>query len=88
MNEPMNRTPLDDDRKAGDTVPENAQQHMRNARREFQASINSFFPPEFVQHQRRARREMLLAWRSMLDRAIQRIDQRVDKTDTDLASDL
>ena len=72
-------TPLDDD----DTVSENTRQHMRNARREMQESFNAFFPPEFVQHQRRARREMLLAWRSMLDRAIQRIDDRLDRTDTE-----
>ena len=77
-------TPLDDDNDA----PENARQHMRNARQEWRESFNAFFPPEFVQHQRRARREMLLAWRSLLDRAIQRIDQRVDKTKTDLDSDL
>ena len=76
-------TPLDDD-----NARENARQHMRNARAEMRESFNAFFPPEFVQHQRRARREMLLAWRSMLDRAIQRIDERVSKTDTDLDSDL
>ncbi len=70
-------TPLDDDE-----VPENARQHMRAARREMRESFNAFFPPEFVQHQRRARREMLLAWRSFLDRAIPRIDERIDKTDT------
>ena len=70
-------TPLDDD-----DVPENARQHMRNARHEWRESFNAFFPPEFVQHQRRARREMLLAWRSVLDRAIQRIDERIGKSDT------
>ena len=69
-------SPIDDD------VPENTRQHMRNARQEFRESFSAFFPPEFVQHQRRARREMLLAWRSFLDRAIQRIDERIDKTDT------
>ena len=70
-------TPLDDDNDAR----EHARQHMRNARREMQESFNAFFPPEFVQHQRQARREMLLAWRSMLDRAIQRIDERIDRND-------
>jgi hypothetical protein len=82
----MNSTPLDDNR--DDAARQDARQHARNARREWQESINAFFPPEFVTHQRRARREMLLAWRSMLDRAIQRIDERVNKTDTDLDSDL
>ncbi len=70
-------TPLDDDNDA----QEHARQHMRNARREMRESFNAFFPPEFVQHQRQARREMLLAWRSMLDRAIRRIDERIDRND-------
>ena len=64
--------PLDDD----DDVPEDTRQHMRNARREWRESINAFFPPEFVQHQRRARREMLLAWRSLIDAAIKRMDEK------------
>ena len=76
-------TPLDDD-----NARENARQHMRNARAEMRESFNAFFPPEFVQHQRQARREMLLAWRSMLDRAIQRIDERLDRTDTDTSTEL
>ncbi len=85
MNEPMNRDPLDDD---DEEVTQDARQHMRAARREWRESFNAFFPPEFVQHQRRARREMLLAWRSVLDRAIQRIDERVNKTDTDTSAEL
>ncbi len=86
MNEPMHTTPLDDDR--DDAAQQDARQHMRNARREMQESFNAFFPPEFVQHQRQARREMLLAWRSMLDRAIQRIDDRLDRTDQDTSTEL
>ena len=31
---------------------------------------------------------MLLAWRSFLDRAIQRIDERVERTDKDTSTDL
>ena len=38
--------------------------------------FESLFPPEFVQHRRKARREMLLAWRSFIDRAIERIDEK------------
>ncbi len=74
---PETTNPLDDD-----DARESARQHMRNARAEMRESFNAFFPPEFVQHQQQARREMLLAWRSMLDRAIRRIDDRLDKTDT------
>jgi len=61
---------------AEDKIPEDAREHMRAARDEMRASIESLFPPEFVQHRRRARREMLLAWRSFIDRAIQRIDEK------------
>ncbi len=61
---------------AGDEYREEARRHMRSARDEMRASIESLFPPEFVQHRRRARREMLLAWRSFIDRAIQRIDEK------------
>ncbi len=76
MEQPTNRRPLTDE----ETVPETARQHARAARAEFRESINSFFPREFVRHQRNARREMLLAWRSFIDRAIERIDEK--NTDT------
>lgn len=59
-----------------DRVPEEARQHMRAAREELRHSIESLLPPEFVEHRRKARREMLLAWRSFIDRAIQRIDEK------------
>ena len=31
-------------------------------------------PPGFIEHRRKARREMLLAWRSMIDAALERMD--------------
>ena len=70
MDDSTKRTPIED------RIPADAREHMRAARDELRASIDSLFPPEFVQHRRRARREMLLAWRSFLDRAIQRIDEK------------
>lgn len=70
MDDTTNRKPADD------KVPEDARQHMRAARDELRASLESLFPPEFVQHRRKARREMLLAWRSFIDRAIERIDEK------------
>ena len=70
MAETTDRKPLDD------RIPESAREHMRAAREEFRESIWSIFPPEFVHHQRKARREMLLAWRSFIDRAIQRIEEK------------
>jgi hypothetical protein len=59
-----------------DEARENARRHMRAARDEFRESISSIFPPDFRLHQRKARREMLLAWRSFIDRAIQRIEEK------------
>ncbi len=57
-------------------IPEDARQHMRAARDEIRNSIKSFFPPEFVEHRRRARREMLLAWRSFIDHALERLEEK------------
>jgi hypothetical protein len=51
-------------------------EHMRAARREMRQSMESLFPPEFVEHRRQAGREMLLAFRGMIDGAIQRMDEK------------
>ncbi len=57
-------------------VPEEAREHMRAAREELRDSIRSLFPPEFVEHRRKARREMLLAWRSFIDAALERMEEK------------
>ena len=57
-------------------VPEEVRQHVRAAREEMRESIKAFLPPEFVEHRRRARKEMLLAWRSVIDSALERIEQK------------
>ena len=59
-----------------DKIPEDVRQHMRAAREELSESIKAFLPPEFIEHRRKARREMLLAWRSLIDRAIQHMDEK------------
>jgi hypothetical protein len=51
---------------------------MRAARAEFRESIKALLPPEFVQHRRRARKEMLLAWRSAIDAALERLSDKTD----------
>jgi hypothetical protein len=51
-------------------------EHMRAAHEEMRQGVESLFPREFVEHRRQARKEMLLAWRSMLDSAIQRMDEK------------
>jgi hypothetical protein len=65
-------------------VPDEVFEHARNAREEFRKSVNALLPSlpaEFTAHRNAARREMLLAIRSLIDNAI----ERVDKTDAKAA---
>jgi len=57
-------------------IPEEARQHFRAARQEMHKSIETLLPEGFFEHRKSARREALLAWRSMLDAAIQRMDEK------------
>jgi hypothetical protein len=57
-------------------IPEDARQHFRAAREEMRKSMEILLPEGFLEHRRGARREMLLAWRSMLDAAIQRMEEK------------
>jgi hypothetical protein len=59
-----------------DKIPEEVRQHARAALREMRESVKSFLPPEFWEHGKKARKEMLLAWRSMIDAALERIDKK------------
>ncbi|MCX6064349.1 MAG: hypothetical protein NT121_01125 [Chloroflexi bacterium] len=56
-------------------LPEDVREHLHAAREEMHKSVEGILPPEFVAHRRAARKEMLLAFRGMLDHAIQRIDE-------------
>ena len=56
-------------------IPEETRQHMRAVHEELHKSIAGLFPPEFIEHHRRARKEMLLAWRSMIDAALERAEK-------------
>jgi hypothetical protein len=55
-------------------IPEETRKHFRIAREEFHKSIEGMLPPEFSEHHRNARKEMLLAWRSMIDATLERMD--------------
>ncbi|HEX2993778.1 MAG TPA: hypothetical protein VHP14_03080 [Anaerolineales bacterium] len=57
-------------------IPEEARQHARAAREEVRESMKAFLPPEFWDHGKKARKEMLLAWRSMIDAALERMDKK------------
>lgn len=62
-------------KKYEERVPEEARQHFHAAREEMRKGMETLLPPGFLEHRQNARREMLKAWRSMLDAAIQRMDK-------------
>ena len=61
-------------------IPENVRQHVRAAREEIRESVKAFLPPGFIEHRKKARKEMLLAWRSLIDSALERIDKHEEKS--------
>jgi len=60
-------------------IPEEVRQHVRAAREEMRESIKSFLPPEFIEHRKQARKEMLLAWRSLIDATLERMEEKEEK---------
>ncbi len=60
-------------------IPEEAREHFHAARQEMRESIKGFLPPEFIEHRRAARKEMLLAWRSMINSALEHIEEKSKK---------
>lgn len=56
-----------------------AREHARAARHEMRQSIEALVPAGFIEHRRKARKEMLLAFRSLIDHAIARIEAREKK---------
>ncbi len=55
-------------------IPDEALEHARAARDELNKSVEGLFPPEFLNRRRAARKEMLLALRSVIDNALERIE--------------
>jgi hypothetical protein len=60
-------------------IPEETRQHFRAAREEFHKSIEGMLPPEFTEHRRKAHKEILLAWRSIIDATLKRMDESQKK---------
>ncbi len=56
-------------------IPDEARQHFHAARAEMRKSFEALLPESFLTSRKSARREMLMAWRSMLDAAIKRMDE-------------
>ena len=52
---------------------EEARQHLREARHAMRRSVEAWLPAGFVEHRRAARKEFLLAMRSLVDAAIDRV---------------
>lgn len=50
-------------------------QSVQQAWREFQASVRALLPEEFWEHRRAAQREALLAVRSLIDAALERLEE-------------
>ncbi len=59
-----------------DKIPEDVREHFKAAREEMRESLKAFLPPEFIEHRRKARKEMLLAWRSVIDSALERMEEK------------
>jgi hypothetical protein len=57
-------------------IPEEAREHYKKARQEMREAIKGFLPEGFMEHRRTARKEMMLAVRSMLDKAIEKIEEK------------
>jgi hypothetical protein len=57
-------------------IPEETRQHFHAAREEFRKSMEGMIPPEFIEHRRNARKEMLLAWRSMIDATLKKMEEK------------
>ncbi len=58
----------------GSWIPEDAKKHLKAAHEARMESVRSFLPPEFFENQKKAQKEMLLAARSIIDHAIERIE--------------
>lgn len=57
-------------------IPSEAREHMRAAREEMRKSFETILPPGFKEHRRAARKEMLLAFRSMIDAALEHVEEK------------
>jgi hypothetical protein len=62
-------------KKVHGVLPEETRDHLNAAREEFRQSMEGLLPPEFLDHRRRARKEFLLAARSLIDHALERMEE-------------
>jgi hypothetical protein len=72
---------MPEERREEDPNVREARRHVRTARSEMRKSMEAWLPPGVLEHRRAARREFLLAVRSLVNAALDRID-RPDPEDT------
>ncbi len=63
-------------KKMREKLPPEAVEHMKAARAEMRKSMETILPPGFLEHRRAARKEMLLAFRSLIDAAIKKTEEK------------
>jgi hypothetical protein len=61
-------------------IPSEASEHFRAARQEMRKGLEGILPPGFKDHNYKAHREILLGWRSMIDKALQRMENHEKKS--------
>ena len=62
--------------KMKERIPEETREHYKKAREDMREAMKGILPEGFVEHRRAARKEMLLAVRSLLDSALQRMEEK------------
>lgn len=61
-------------------IPSEAREHFRTARQEMCKGLEGIIPPGFKDHHYKVHHEILLGWRSMIDAAIQRMENHEKKS--------
>ena len=61
-------------------IPSEAREHFRAARQEMRMGLEGIMPPELKDHRIKAHRELLLGWRSMIDTALNRMENHEKKS--------
>lgn len=59
-----------------DKLPPEALEHMKAAREEMRKSMETILPPGFLEHRRTARKEILMVFRSMIDTALEKTEEK------------
>ena len=63
-------------KKMREKLPPETLEHMKAARAEMRKSMETILPPGFLEHRRAARKEALLAFRSLIDAAIKKTEEK------------